>query len=363
MSQFFQNGFGDSTKAKVWLYEKYLEEFLGVWVSHRLAANTPRQIDIYDFFCGPGQDSEGNAGSPLAAYRVIQRFGPVLRKSGQHIRLWLSDNDPASISLLKDLLSEPSQWPSNTRIEIHAMEFHDALAANNERLGRVPTLIFADQFGVKYITPEIFRYISSLKRTDLIFFISSSMFGRFYSHENFLQYHKDIGEYLEGTPSAHIHRSVKNYYQSLVPNTGYKLAPFSLKKGANIHGLIFGTGHIAGMRKFLDVAWKADTERGEANFDVDGDQLPQENAQISLIEDNRLPKKVDLFQADLENRILSGALKTDKDIHEFSVYNGFLPTVHAREVVKKLKQENKIDLKIRLGPSCCNDPRKITLLE
>ncbi len=247
------------------------------------------------------------------------------------------------------------------------MDFRDALNANQARLGKIPALIFADQFGVKYITPDIFQKLVALKATDLIFFISSWTLNRFSDHENIKKYHQGIGDHLKDTKAEHVHRKVKDYYQSLVPNgREYHLAPFSMKKGANVHGIIFGTSHIAGMRKFLNVAWKIDTDRGEADFDIDDDRLIDDSHQLDMLGDDRAPKKVELFQEELRDAILSGRLGSDKAVHEFSIYSGFRPTEHARPVVDQLRKDGLLVVnggRIRLGDACCKSPRRFIVTE
>lgn len=365
-NNFFDRGFDDKTSIKLGLYESYLTGFLGVLVASTRGERVPKEIDIYDFFAGPGVDGEGVPGSPMVAYEVIGKFADRLEVFGQKVRLWLSDIDEDRVSSLRSLFSNRAEWPSNTSIEIHQMEFRDALNANRGRLGKIPALIFADQFGVKYITPDIFQKLVALKSTDLIFFITSWTLNRFADHENIKKYHQGIGEHLKDTKAEHIHRKVKDYYQSLVPKgQKYHLAPFSLKKGSNVHGIIFGTSHIAGMRKFLDVAWKIDNDRGEADFDIDGDRLIDDTHQMDMIGDDRRPKKVEMFQEELKEAILSGRLASDKAVHEFSIYTGFLPVKHAKPVVDQLRKDGflKIDGRVRLSEACCKDPRRFILTE
>lgn len=367
MKDFFDRGFDDKTSIKLGLYEKYLTEFLGVWVALSPKDRKTTEIDIYDFFAGPGIDGEGAPGSPIVAFEVIQKFAKRLASSGQKVRLWLSDNHKKRVASLKSVFSDKSEWPMNTSIEIHEMEFEDALNANRHRLGKTPALIFADQFGVKCVTPDVFRDLITLKATDLIFFITSWTLNRFSEHEHIAKYHQGIGDYLKDAKPEHIHRMVKEYYQSLVPaGCNYHLAPFSMKKKGNVHGIIFGTSHISGMRKFLKVAWDIDSERGEADFDIDNDQLIGDSLQMDLIGDDRAPKKIEVFQEELKSAILSGRLKTDKAVHEFSIYNGFWPPMHARPVVQKLYKSGALLIDgggIRLGQECCKTPRRFTLPE
>ena len=86
-------------------------------------------------------------------------------------------------------------------------------------------------------------------------------------------------------PYQFIHRSIITELRKKLPkNTKLKLYPFSIKKGANIHGIIFGASHPRAVDKFLYISWKRNEVNGEANFDIDGDT--QKN-QIDIFEENR----------------------------------------------------------------------------
>ena len=139
-----------------------------------------------------------------------------------------------------------------------------------------------------------------------------------------------------------IHRSVVNYYRSLIPNNlEYYVVPFSIKKGSNIYGLIFGTHHLKGVYKFLLICWNQDPQRGEANFDIDKEKINPEKPSL-FIEFNK-PKKLLLYEKELQKKILNKELLTDKDVVIYSLINGFLPK-HAKEIVSKLKKDNRINL-------------------
>ena len=69
------------------------------------------------------------------------------------------------------------------------------------------------------------------------------------------------------------HRAVVEHYRHLAGGRIF-FGSFSIKKGANIYGLIFGSAHPLGIEKFLRVCWKVDPVRGEANFDIDDEHMP-----------------------------------------------------------------------------------------
>jgi len=139
----------------------------------------------------------------------------------------------------------------------------------------------------------------------------------------------------------HVHRKVLNHYKSLIPpDKEYFLAPFSIRKGSNIYGLIFGTNHTLGMEKFLSVAWKIDKLRGEANYDIDGEKIS--NNAPSLFEQFNLPQKRQMFEEGLRQNILNSNLRTDRDTYLYTLSEGFL-LKDSHATLKKLKSEGKIN--------------------
>lgn len=137
-----------------------------------------------------------------------------------------------------------------------------------------PTYFILDQNGIKQIDQQTFQFIANQKKTDFIFYISSSFINRFSDEESFKKYLSLSKSDFDKRPYHHCHKVVLEYYKNLIPKEKpYYLAPFSIKKGTNIYGLIFGSGHLLGIEKFLKICWSIDPERGEANFDIDSDNI------------------------------------------------------------------------------------------
>ena len=120
---------------------------------------------------------------------------------------------------------------------------------------------------------------------------------------------------------TNVHRILANAYRRWLPpgKSTYYIAPFSLKKGANVYGLIFGSGHPRGMDKFLHVAWG---HGGDANFDIDGDGI--DPTCPSLFADMDKPSKLRQFENELEQAILEKRLITNRTVFEFALEHGML---------------------------------------
>src|SRR6185312_3391970 len=215
-------------------------------------------------------------------------------------------------------------------------------------------LIFFDQNGIKHINESVFKEIIKLKHTDFLFFVSSAHARRFCEHKSISKYLKLDKAEIQKTPYYHIHRLIQDYYKNLIPlEEEYYLGRFSLRKGrGNIYGLIFGSGHVLGIEKFLKACWKIDPERGEANYDIDKDEIVPGQIDMFTGEVDK-PKKKEEFEINLEKLLLLETLCTDKAIYLHSITNGFLAS-HASDVIKKMQKEKRIkQFKGNLSSSVC----------
>jgi hypothetical protein len=123
------------------------------------------------------------------------------------------------------------------------------------------------------------------------------------------------------------------------------LGPFSIKKRSNIYGLIFGSRHPLGIHKFLQVAWANDEIAGEANFDIERENIRPGQRVLPL--DVMRPNKVREFEDALEKALRCGKMKTEADVIRFCIEGG-MTCKHSASVLKKLKAERIIDLSFRV---------------
>jgi three-Cys-motif partner protein len=352
--------FDEGTKAKLSIFQDYLKQWLPVFLSKReIIWNT---VNIFDFFAGPGSDSKGNKGTPLI---IIDELVPYLETIiGRKLKVNLYFNEYIKTKQEELKLKLHSERPRAYGIEIESLDFKDSFESQFAKMSNndCANLLFLDQNGIKHISEDVFKRIINLKTTDFLFFISSSTIKRFSEHPNIAQHIKLSQEEVEKTPYHKIHRLILDYYRSLIPkNKDYYLASFSLRKNSGVYGLIFGSGHLLGIEKFLTTCWNIDPDRGEANFDIDEDNITP--GQVELFTGEvRKPKKVDLFEKELKEKILSKELKNDKDIYLFTIANGFIPT-HTRKVINKLVSEKKIaKCVLNLSHSICKVNAQLTII-
>ncbi len=350
--------FDEVTKAKLAIFRDYLREWLPVFI----APDKPlwNTINIFDFFAGPGGDVEGTKGTPLIILDEIAPHLQSINNKNLSVNFYFNEYKKAKYEELRERVSASDIPPYN--IEIESLDFRDAFnkALPKMRQYNSANLLFLDQNGVKHITEEVFNEIIKLKQTDFLFFCSSSYIKRF---PDIVKHLKISAEEIARADYRKIHKLLLEAYKDLIPlNHLYYLVPYSLKKNTNIYGIIFGSGHLYGFEKFLRSCWKFDPERGEANFDIDEDHIIPGQKDLFTGEVQR-PKKEILFQENLEKKILTKQLKTDKDIYLYTLTSNFLPK-HANSVITHLLKENKIRrCSLDLSHNICKPNAQLTEIE
>lgn len=337
----FEKPFDEGTRAKLEIFKKYLIEWLPTFTSSHEKSYW-ENIFIYDFFAGEGKDINGNLGSPLIILQVLNSFEHLISQSNVKINVIFNEKDPKTYSRLLQNIENESYNKQKVSITTYNKSFQNLFLELYPKMlnhDNLPKLMFLDQFGIKEVTNDIFQKLISFKRTDFIFFISSSYVRRFNELPEFKSYLSITKENFEDTKPFHSHKVVFEYYKSKV-NTNYTLAPFSIKKGINIYGLIFGSNHTLGLEKFLKVGWKINPYTGDANYNIDEEKII--DGQLSFFEEDNSIKKLEMLEVILRKKIL--------EEKETSLYNIYLATLnfgclpkHCNEVLRKLEKENKME--------------------
>jgi three-Cys-motif partner protein len=320
--------FDQDTIEKLEIYSQYLREFLFVFI------HTPapiRRIQIFDFFAGPGKDPESNLGSPLLTLKTVKETIAASHTTTiPDIRLFFNELNREKHQKLEACFSD-KQPSKGISIQTDCKDFSQAFEDQYPGMAGCANLIFLDQNGVRQISHSIFERIVRMPKTDLIFFISSSMANRFKEQPEIglnLPLNDEDYRNMNGT---NVHRIISAAYRRWLPvGLTYYLGSFSIRKKANVYGLVFGSGHPLGIEKFLTIAWQ---HGGDANFDIDEDHVnPKEP---SLFDELDKPKKVTLFQNALATKVQEREITTNKDAFIFSIESGCLAR-HAKEGLQKM---------------------------
>ena len=342
-----QEKFPEETMLKLEIFAECFREWLPVFIHNQYIKGAL----IFDFFAGSGKDIEGNMGSPLILLNEARgKNCEAVKKNKKLILFTFNEKNENKYNELKNNVeSYISQCATQNkcgkecvyRLSYNQEDFKDFLL--NEKLitylsdYNYAKFVLLDQYGFKQIDEDVFLKFVNFPKTDFIFFISSSFIQRFkevpatklYIDTSKIQFNENRPE--------DCHRLIAKYYRDLIPaGKEYYTHHFTIKKGANYWGLIFGTNHSLGMEKFLKVCWTQDPISGESSFNIDNDFTEE-----SLFFDKESTAKKQYVSNIVKQKILSREITSNAVGLKFALENGCMPKLFT-DVVKELEKEGKI---------------------
>lgn len=336
--------FDETTIAKLEVFEDYAQ----AWIPTFVMSGISNTICIFDFFAGTGYDKNSVEGSPIRILNKIkQQIGNIFQK-GIKVKVYLNEWEPQKkeqekFDLLKtaclDYLEQNNDVKRAIELEFYNEDFEDLFPKVLPIIQQYPSLVYLDQNGIKFLSEKYFLELEKTKQTDFLYFVSASYFWRFGESKEF-KVHLDIDmAAAKKDPYRFIHRNIiEQLRQKLPSNSKLKLYPFSLKKGPNIHGIIFGASHPRAVDKFLSIAWKRNETNGEANFDIDEDN---KKTQLTIFEGKRLTKVED-FKDRVRRKILANEIRNNFDLLNFVYDEGHVGN-HASECLREMKKNKEIN--------------------
>lgn len=335
--------FDETTIAKLEIFEDYAQAWLPTFVMGGVEV-----ICIFDFFAGPGYDANGIEGSPIRILkRIKEQIGNVFQKKVK-IKVYLNEWEPTKkeqpkFQLLKsaclDFLEKNNDVKRAIELNLFNEDFEQLFPKLLPTIREFPSLVYLDQNGIRALSADYFLELEKTKQTDFLYFVSASYFWRFGNTKEF-KVHLDIDMVAaKKRPYQFIHRSIIEQLRKKLPeHSKLKLYPFSLKKGANIHGIIFGASHPRAVDKFLSIVWKRNETNGEANFDIDEDA---KKSQLQLFGDKKLTK-IQEFKLNVRRKILGKYIKSNFELLDYVYDEGHIGN-HAAEALKEMKKSGEID--------------------
>ena len=339
---FHDKPFDEGTKLKLELVQLYTR----VWLPVFLAPINPRwkHVHIYDFFCGPGEDSAGVEGSAVRIVRELLACKGDWAAKGITVHLHFYDADGDKRIALGNKLAPLLQGVNNVVRDVRAIPFDQAFPEALPTLNDpdAAKLVLLDPCGVNFATPNVFQHLIAAKYTDFLLFSASWYLHRFRTVDSIVLKIERPDDFY------HVHRVTLDAVKTLVPASAkYYLAPFSIKKGTNIYGIIFGTSNLLGMDKFLSTAWNMAPSNGEANYDIDRADFAAANPFLPMEGFSSAPTKLEAFESELRTAVLAGKCPTEREIIELCFDHG-VRRQHAEPVIKALKTEKAIECDFRV---------------
>lgn len=336
--------FNEGTITKLEIFENYAKE----WLPTFIMSYPNQELWIFDFFAGTGYDKAGIPGSPIRLLKQVKNQVGNIFQQKVKISICLNEYDKNKSDLLekycKQYISDDADLSRLENSKLLAVlyrqkDFAELFPNTLSTISKHPSLLYLDQNGMKFLADKYLMDLEKLSTTDFLYYLSSSYFVRFGNTEQFQTNLKIDIERARKNPYKYIHRSILEQLKERIPeNSKLRLYPFSIKKGKNVYGIIFGAKHPRAVDKFLKTAWDKNNINGEANFDIDDEAG---KAQLNLFEEKKLTK-IEQFQNNLRELILADKIKTNKDAFDYVLEQGHV-SEHATDLVKKLKKDGLID--------------------
>ncbi|MDX9883624.1 MAG: three-Cys-motif partner protein TcmP, partial [Prolixibacteraceae bacterium] len=196
--------------------------------------------------------------------------------------------------------------------------------------------ILLDQYGFSQVDESIFQELVNSPKTDFIFFIATSFIDRFREHPNTKKYIDTSRIDFEKSKPKERHKLIANYFKDLINVEEYYLHHFTIKKGANHYGLIFGSSHSLGMEKFLKVCWRKDELSGESN-----DNSYDDYTKDTLFYNPESSNKKEKVKRKIRAKVLAGEITDNISGFKFTLSELCMPVLFT-QVIKKLEKEGLI---------------------
>jgi three-Cys-motif partner protein len=343
--------FPDETLQKLKIFSECFREWLPVFVYDRFT----KGIFIIDFFAGTGLDRKGNLGSPLLllneARGINCEYCDEISKNNKKVFFAFNENNKQKKSELEsNVNSFMLQCLNNNckrdkcvysysnfgQYDFKDVFYRDTVFTKVLTNNDFAKFILLDQYGFSQVDENVFLKLVDSPRTDFIFFISSSFIKRFKEVEYTRRYIDTERIPFDESDPKECHRLIADYFQRLIPEgKEYYVHHFTIKKGRNYWGLIFGTNHTLGMEKFLRVCWKEDIYSGESNFNKDND-IPSDWLFYTGETTNKKEKIKDI----IKKKILSGEIADNRSGLKYALKNRCMPELYV-SVIQEL-EKNKI---------------------
>ncbi|NDY55306.1 three-Cys-motif partner protein TcmP [Desulfovibrio sulfodismutans] len=326
--------YDEGTLLKLELFENYCKSWLPVFIQLPNVV----EINIADFFCGPGEDQNGIPGSPLRIINTINCFRDILRSKNKRICTLFSDIKDSKVNSLMRLID--GMHTECVDIKYECLDFKSCFSKYEPKFSakHAANLLFIDPTGL--IDEIMLKKVLSMPRTDFILFIPAEHMHRFKNTKEFKNKLPGIETINTDSPKKFAGGFCKLIESSYTKDRDYYLAHFGIQKNSgSTHSVVFGSGSPLGIEKFLIECWKFDKDNGEASFSLEGD-LIIDNRQFSLpgiVKGAKLRK----FQESFRSAVLLNIIRNNKDAYLYAIKSACLPR-HAKEVLAQLKKERKI---------------------
>ncbi len=328
------------SEAKVTLLSEYLTRYLNIISNDGYT----KCIKIYDLFSGVGIYKNSGKGSPIVTLEAIQALRAKERQSEKsnpiQIDCYFNDIEKDKIEMLSANISK--YFPSvslDTDLTFTSRDYSSEIIEISKSIASLKNtkvFIFIDPYGYKDIRISDIKKLIDLGNTEVLLFLPIQFMLRFkingtpISLKDFMNELTNEEEELKEPRSAtEFVYQLRDLSRKYLGDSNF-VDTFLITKDSNtVFSLFFFCSHIRAFEKMLESKWEIDSDYGRGwQYNIVGESL------FDPMDINPLEKMLVSY--------LSAKDRTNGDIYEYSVRQGFLPK-HAREVLTGLQKNGRIE--------------------
>jgi len=331
---------------KTKIVAKYFSGWANIIVSAIQKHGSQEKVGYVDLFSGPGKYSDGKDSTPLIIAKKILKE-PKLR---QNIKMVFNDEKTEFIqSLINELKSL-----SNIQQLTHKPQFYNEIAGSNqtrkmlEKEKLPPILLFADPWGYKGLSLDLFEKVLKHWGSEVIFFfnyrrinaaLSNSVLQKNMIHLFGEERTKLLSTQLENQKTYQREKIVIEGIKAALKGIGGShVLDFKFKNDAGTrttHHLIFVTKNIKGYTLMKEIMVKESSSNHSLEFDLKSKNQP-------LLFDFIQP--ISELKKDLLEKFEGQTLKMKDIFHLHHVNTNYIEKDY-KTALKQLEKENKIQAK------------------
>lgn len=328
------------SEVKVRLLDLYLKRYLNVLNESKYTSD----IKVYDLFCGEGIYPDGGKGSPIIMLETIKHIhfsNKARNKELGKLHCHFNDIESVKISNLKnEIQNRKLHYPEIGQLKITDIDYKKlvhSIANEINLFSNEKAFIFIDPYGYKDIRISEIKTLLESRKSEVLLFLPTNFMFRFENKktpESLKQFINELipeTEWPKSGSSLNFIEKLKDAFRKAIGDSFF-VDTFVISRSFNKHFcLFFFTSHIYGFDRMLDAKWKIDEEEGRGwTYNMTTDLFNQVEKKPNVIK----------FEKQLF-KFLKEKNRTNKDVYEFTIKNGHLPT-HTNDILRRLQNDKTI---------------------
>jgi three-Cys-motif partner protein len=332
------------TRAKIEIVRRYL--FL--WFSIRGANPANKRLVYIDGFAGPGQYSNTEQSSPIAALQAAKAaIAKQPKLNAVEFSFLFVEKRKDFVANLRSVVSAGA-WPANIKWETEIGSFEEKVGGVLEKLRQegkrlAPTFAFIDPFGATGLPFRVVAEILSYPGCEVLLNLDSDGISRLISAQEFEKNQKNLDALFgdqtwqqldPSMPMARLAAAVLSLYKQKLRSlrSVRYVFPFAMntRQGQINYHLVFASQHPLGLEKMKE-AMKAVDKTGSYSFSDDS------VGQGSLFDFDAPAEWAVKMQV-----VLGGAPRPYLDYHDYALNE--TPFINPKAMLEHLKHAGKVQV-------------------